>query len=334
MSALKSFRRSKGLCFKCGEKWNPQHKCPQVVSLNAIEEIWKCFSDSDDLPNSSLEVDSDSDDELMAVSVQAVNGTEGAQTIRLRSHLGGQEVYMLVDSGSNHSFITEYLAVKFQPWKKLSNAVQVQVANGAKIVCTRELPNQIWGIQGQSFFTTFKILPLGSYDIILDMDWLSSLSPMEIHWDQRWLKFSYIGSAVKLQGITSCTQFGPPVSSHQLQALDRTDAILYVVQLQPVSTTDSHSNDIPRELQHILDQFQDIFSPPSELPPFRPGDHTIPLLEGTQPFNLRPYRYNTAQKDEIEAQIKDMLAKGWIQPSTSPFASPALLVKKKTGDWR
>lgn len=43
MVKLKAYRRSKGLCFKCGEKWNPGHKCPKNMSLNAVEEIWKLF---------------------------------------------------------------------------------------------------------------------------------------------------------------------------------------------------------------------------------------------------------------------------------------------------
>jgi hypothetical protein len=123
------------------------------------------------------------------------------------------------------------------------------------------------------------------------------------------------------------------MSSYQLQALGKTDAILYAVQLQPVPSQTVQSSNIHEALEPILAQFQDIFNPPTELPPFRPGDHTIPLLEGTQPFNLRPYSYNPAQKDEIETQIKEMIEKGWIQPSTSPFASPTLLVRKKTVDW-
>lgn len=69
------------------------------------------------------------------------------------------------------------------------------------------------------------------------------------------------------------------------------------------------------------------------MPPERPGDHKIPILDGAQPFCLRPYRYNPAQKTETETQIKEMLQKGWIPVSTSPFSSPALLVRKKTGDW-
>ena len=89
---------------------------------------------------------------------------------------------------------------------------------------------------------------------------------------------------------------------------------------------------LPGEIQALIDEFADIFEPVSGLPPSRPGDHTIPLLLGVQPFKLWPYRYNPAQKTEIESQIKEMLEKGLIQLSSSPFSSPALLVKKKTGD--
>ena len=61
--------------------------------------------------------------------------------------------------------------------------------------------------------------------------------------------------------------------------------------------------------------------------------HSIPFLPSAQPFRLRPNRYNPSQKDEIENQVKELLAQGMITSSSSPFASPVLLVKKKSGEW-
>jgi hypothetical protein len=48
---------------------------------------------------------------------------------------------------------------------------------------------------------------------------------------------------------------------------------------------------------------------------------------------LRPYRYNLEQKNEIEKKIAKMLQQGIIRFSTSPFASPVLLVQRKDGMW-
>ncbi|MCO5553550.1 hypothetical protein L7F22_007072 [Adiantum nelumboides] len=73
---------------------------------------------------------------------------------------------------------------------------------------------------------------------------------------------------------------------------------------------------------------------PSTLPPVRPEDHTIDLIPGSTRPNRPPYRVSRAQNEEIMNQVKDLLEKGLIQPSSSPFCSPVLLVLKKDGSWR
>ena len=63
----------------------------------------------------------------------------------------------------------------------------------------------------------------------------------------------------------------------------------------------------------------------------RPTDHAINLLPNSASVNTSPYRYPYSQKQEIENQVAAMLSQGHIQPSSSPFSSPVLLVKKRDG---
>lgn len=125
------------MCYKCGEKWGPGHRCSSTVSLNVIQDMWQFCSDS----ASSGHDDSDSGDDLCAISVQAINGIEGIQTIRLRGFINQIEAYMLLDSGSSHSFINEDVASLIPGWQPLLTPVHVKVANGHVIHCTHELPH-------------------------------------------------------------------------------------------------------------------------------------------------------------------------------------------------
>lgn len=74
-----------------------------------MEQLWKCVTAGEELEFLSPKLDTDSDDDLMAISVQALSGTEGSKTIRLRGYLQGKEVFMLIDSRSSHSFISDQL---------------------------------------------------------------------------------------------------------------------------------------------------------------------------------------------------------------------------------
>lgn len=200
----------------------PDHKC-QSVSLNAMEELWAPFSDDTTAPAVLIEEESDSADDLMAISVQALNGIEGHKTMRLRGFISNQEVYILVDSGSTHCFLSEEFGSRLKGQEPLSQPVQVRVANGNLIQCTHELPNQLWNIQGVTFRNTFKILPLSSYDAVIGMDWLIMNSPMHIHWGEKWLQFDRNGNTIKILGIQPTAIVGPPITPPQLKAIIKQD---------------------------------------------------------------------------------------------------------------
>lgn len=93
-------------------------------------------------------------------------------------------------------------------------------------------------------------------------------------------------------------------------------------------------NEYPPDLICLLNEFRHVFQPPSSLPPKRTHGHQIPLEPNTKPMSVRPYRYLYYQKNEIENMVKELLHTGVIRPSSSPFSSSVLLVKKADGSWR
>ena len=90
---------------------------------------------------------------------------------------------------------------------------------------------------------------------------------------------------------------------------------------------------IEPEIALLLHTYQDVFYVPSRLPPTRFHNHSIPLLHGTNPIKVNPYRYPFSQKQHIEKMVQDILHECIIMLSSSPFSSPIILVKKKDGTW-
>jgi hypothetical protein len=87
-------------------------------------------------------------------------------------------------------------------------------------------------------------------------------------------------------------------------------------------------------VDQLLQQFKGLFEEPQGLPPPYQHDHQIPLLEGTGPVNVRPYRYPYYMKNAIEKIVVGLMQNGVIRTSTSSYSSPVLLVKKKDRSWR
>ena len=67
------------------------------------------------------------------------------------------------------------------------------------------------------------------------------------------------------------------------------------------------------------------------MPPDRDIDFCIDLEPGTRPISISPYRMAPAELRELKAQLQELLSKGFIRPSASPWGAPVLFVKKK--DW-
>ncbi|MCO5566697.1 hypothetical protein L7F22_053627 [Adiantum nelumboides] len=110
--------------------------------------------------------------------------------------------------------------------------------------------------------------------------------------------------------------------------------------LNGVDETQVNENGMQVELKlsNFLNQFQDVFMDdiPGELPPKRgDDDHMFELILGSSPPNKLLYRVSQAQQEEIMRQVnEELVEKGMVRPSCSPFCSPVLLVQKEDGTYR
>src|SRR6185295_6225914 len=80
----------------------------------------------------------------------------------------------------------------------------------------------------------------------------------------------------------------------------------------------------------VVCEYPDVF--PDDLPgmpPDRKIEFAIELQPGTAPISRRPYRMPPNELEELKKQLQELLDKGYIRPSTSPWGCPALFVKKK-----
>lgn len=254
---------------------------------------------------------------FLALSQDAVAGTDGPRTMRLMGNVQGQEVLILVDSGSSHTFLSTRIVNSIAVVQSMDKPMSVRVANGGLLHCSATIPAAQWSVGDYSFTTDLKILPLQHFDMILGMDWLELHSPMKVHWKHKWMAVPYKDTTTFIQGIV------PHLPE---------EVLVHVCSVTEVDTESATT--VHPEIEVLLHDFAVVFQPLSSLPPKRYCDHEIPLLPGAKPVHIRPYRYPPALKDEIERQVAEMLTKGVIQPSASAFSSPVLLVRKKDGSWR
>jgi hypothetical protein len=85
----------------------------------------------------------------------------------------------------------------------------------------------------------------------------------------------------------------------------------------------------------VVCEYPDVF--PEELPgmpPDRDIEFVIDILPGTAPISKRLYRMSSDQLQELKAQIKELMGKGFIRASSSPSGAPVIFVGKKDGAQR
>jgi hypothetical protein len=149
------------------------------------------------------------------------------------------------------------------------------------------------------------------------------------------MKFFTPGSKqVVLRGMSNNTPM--VVSNKRMEATFKRRDITYAAECFITEQVDAQGQQHHHaDIQALLSKHDKVFG---QIPPGRPPDrgfeHTIGLGEGAKWVITTPYMHPNKFKDEIEKAIKELLEMGHIRPSSIPFASSVVLVRKKDGTMR
>ncbi|GBG92602.1 hypothetical protein CBR_g56390 [Chara braunii] len=256
----------------------------------------------------------------------------------------GQASYnTLLDSGATRNFMSQSFMQRVglgAQLRKKANPTAIKLADGK----TQQLLDRyieavpVYFAPHACEQVTFDILDM-DFDIILGMPWLASADhTVNVH---RWtlsVRDAFDAEvactiplphpSIRCQVVTA-KSFRATCAYEQPEEIDL--CFLRTVAVADSSPTDLSSD--PRVVR-LLDEFADIFESPTGVVPDRPISHEIILKAGAVPPKGCIYRMSEEELEVLRAQLDDLLAKGWICPSSSPYGAPVLFVRKKNKDLR
>jgi len=311
---------------------------------NLKDEEPLCFNVPDDIS---------SECHVSNVSVEPSNKSEckAHDLLRVEGKINGRSAVMLIDSGSTHDFLSEEFVKRNNiSYNTAADVLNVTLADGStsphslRTTCPLKLV-----IKDQSDTQFFTIFPLTRYDAILGKPWLTRNNP-NINFKTNEVRLScepFVADASSLPRSPAENR-SPPVESFFISGRQARHALRSGAEgyLAWVTVADSESSPPPPpkppDLEDLLSDFRDVFPDelPCSLPPERTIDHEIKLEEGATPPSRPAYRLSKPEMNELQAQLSEMLNRGFIEPSKSPYGAPVFFVKKSDGslrmvcDWR
>ncbi|KAL4020916.1 hypothetical protein IC575_019704 [Cucumis melo] len=285
-------------CFKCRQEGHTADRCPMRLTGNAQNQ-------GAGAPHKG--------------KVFATNKTEaeraGTVVIGTLPVLGNYAL-LLFDSGSSHSFISSafvlHARLEVEPLHHVLSVKACQIE-----------------IAGRVIEVTLLVLDMLDFDVILSMDWLAA-NHASIDCSRKEVAFnppSMASFKFKGEGSRSLPQVISTIRASKLLS-QGTWGIL-------ASVVDTREVDVSLSSEPVVRDYPDVF--PEELPglpPHREVEFAIELEPGTVPISRAPYRMAPAELKELKVQLQELLDKGFIRSSVSPWGAPVLFVKKKDGSMR
>ncbi|GKA19553.1 putative reverse transcriptase domain-containing protein [Tanacetum coccineum] len=217
--------------------------------------------------------------------------------------LNNRYAFVLFDSGSDKSFVdTRFSSMLDIDLVKIGASYKVELADGRVVSTNTVLKGCTLNLVNHTFKINLMPVKLGTFDVIIGMDWL-----------------------VKHDAVIVCGE--------KVVRIPYGNKMLIVESDKGVSRLKSKEKQM--EDMPVIYDFPEVFleellglSPPRQV------EFWIDVVPGAAPVARALYRLAPSEIRELSIQLQELLEKGFIHLSSSPWGAPVLFVKKKDGSFR
>jgi hypothetical protein len=247
--------------------------------------------------------------------------------IEVEGMINNQPFIILIDSGASHSYVDPRVVESLHLSRtKHEKSWLVQLATRTKRKVTELVKSYPVDMKGLSTKDELNILPLGSYDYLIGMDWLDQHHALLDCRNKEFTCLDEEGNQKIVQGIPRAVVVRE-ISTMMLKTCYMKGCQLFAARVEEASR-----DEVSKIGDHaVLTEFEDVFQEVPRLCLKRDIDFSINLMPGAAPVSKAPYRMSTPELKELQLQLEELLKKGYIHPSMSPWGAPVLFVKKKDG---
>jgi hypothetical protein len=245
--------------------------------------------------------------------------------IEVEGMINNHSFTILIDSRASHSYIDPRVVESLQLSRsKHEKSWLVNLAIGTKKKVTELVKSCPVDMNGLSTKDELNVLPLGSYDCLIRMEWLDQHHAILDCRNKEFTCLDEKGNRKIVQEIPTVVAI-KEISGMQLKKCYRKGCQLFATHVE------EESNDEVSNIEDhvILKEFEDVFQEIPELPPRRDIDLSVNLMPGAAPVSKVPYRMSMSELKEQQLQLQELMRKGYIHTSVSRWGSPILFVKKK-----
>ena len=310
-------RSQENLCYKCYKPGHKKSECP---------EMQQGGSSSGQGGGKKFDGSKTKSRAFKITAEEAKNNSDVLTGTFLINYL---PAYVLFDSGASRSFVSiKFASQSSFKLDKLPKPLEVEVADSKTFIVHDVYKGCKLTIDGEHYEVDLIPMTLGEFDVVIGMDWLATYQA-NIVCNRKIIQlvspsgYEVIIQGEKRGGVLLCSL----IKAMKYMTHGGQSFLAYVVDSDKSVT---RIEDIP-----IVKEFQDVF--PEDLPgvpPEREVEFWIDLVPGAKPNAKAPYRLAPSELQELMAQLQDLLDKGFIRPSASPWGAPILFVKKKDGSLR